>query len=365
MSNIIANKKQLPFLDFMRIISAVFVFLFHSNIHLEIKYGFLNPFINESAIFMTAFFMLSGLSLAYNYGDKDLMKLANYFTFIKKRIVSIYPAYIIVYVLFVIMLICTHTMQLSTTQNLVVLPVELTLLQSVFADSFSTLHNGGTWFISCIFICYLMFPFFCTIIKQLNKSQLLFLSLFCYCILMWGPIVQHIMKYYSIYANPFFRLLEFVLGICVIQLINVYQFHQKNGASTCVVLAAILLIVVTLLRHFLNIKAYCLYNFIVVPIFFLMFYYGLNIENKTFDKILKTKICKYLSKISYVFFLAQFFTWDTYKFIKSETNFVFNSLIGFSLSFAICIIYTIIIYELMVKPLTKISKCYLLNTNNQ
>lgn len=77
-------RKNIPFLDYMRIVSAFFVFLFHSNIHVGIRYGFLTPFVNVGAIFMTAFFMLSGVSLAYNYESKDLLTYSDYCVFIKK-----------------------------------------------------------------------------------------------------------------------------------------------------------------------------------------------------------------------------------------------------------------------------------------
>lgn len=215
---ITSQRKFIPFLDYMRIVSAFFVFLFHSNVHIGIHYGILNPFVSTGAIFMTVFFMLSGISLAYNYASKCLISLNEYITFIIKRIINIYPAYIVLYILFVIKCILTHTMKLTVIQNFVVLPVELTLFQSVFGNSFETLHNGGTWFISCIFICYLLFPFLCRIVMQMTKKQVVCLSIFIFCILTWAPVVEYYMGYSSIYANPFFRILEFLLGVCLIRI---------------------------------------------------------------------------------------------------------------------------------------------------
>ena len=63
----------------------LFIFLFHSNIHLGCKYGILTSFINMGAIFMTAFFVLSGYVIYYTYQKKDLGKLANIKLFYKKR----------------------------------------------------------------------------------------------------------------------------------------------------------------------------------------------------------------------------------------------------------------------------------------
>lgn len=357
-----ATKRRLvPFLDYMRIASAFFVFLFHSNMHIGVDYWVLNPFVSTGAIFMTAFFMLSGISLAYNYEDKDLLCLDGYIRFIKKRIISIYPAYIILYVLIVLKFILTKTMNLTLLQNFVVLPVELTLLQSVFGNSFCTLHNGGTWFVSCIFICYLLFPFLCRIIMQISKKQIIILSLLIYCILTWAPVVEHFMSYSSIYANPFFRILEFLLGICLIRILKLFTHpSQKCSIIMCVVIHVLLLMFVTIIKHWFKINPYCLYNFIVVPAFFFLFYFGINIENAKIDALFNGKVLKYLSKSSYVFFLVQFFTWDSFRLVKKILNAEFNDFESFLISLTINIIEMIVMYELMEKPLSKFMKTKML-----
>lgn len=355
------QRKFIPFLDYMRMVSAFFVFLFHSNMHIGINYGILNPFVSTGAIFMTVFFMLSGISLAYNYADKDLTCLNEYITFIKKRIISIYPAYIVLYILFVIKLLLTHTMKLSVIQNLVVTPVELTLFQSVFGNSFETLHNGGTWFVSCIFICYLLFPFLCRVVMQMTKKQVVCLSLFNFCILTWAPLVEHYMGYSSIYANPFFRVLEFLLGVCLIRIQTLFTPpQQKYSVLICIMMHIVLFMVVTFIKYYFKIESYCLYNVVVVPTSFFLFYFGININNNKIDIFFNCKIVKYFSNISYVFFLAQFFTWGTYRLIKKILNKNINNFVEFLISFIVCMIITIIMYELMVKPISKIMKTKIL-----
>ena len=56
-------KRRLVGLDVFRIMSAVVVFLFHTQMHMGADFGFLNEFIHMGAIFMTGFFMLSGYAL--------------------------------------------------------------------------------------------------------------------------------------------------------------------------------------------------------------------------------------------------------------------------------------------------------------
>ena len=211
------SRQKIFIFDYIRIISAFFVFLFHSNLHLGISYGIITPFISVGAIFMTAFFMLSGASLAYNYESKELLTYSEYIKFIKKRIISIYPGYLVLIVLFFVKLLITKNFQLGIVQHIVILPIELSLLQSVFGNSYSVLHNSGTWFISCILLCYLLFPFLCKLIMQLEIKQLLTIIIIFFCILAWSPIVEKILSLSWIYPNPFFRIVNFSLGICIIR----------------------------------------------------------------------------------------------------------------------------------------------------
>ena len=122
----------------------------------------------------------------------------------------------------------------------------------------------------------------------------------------------------------------------------------------------ILFLVVTAIKYFFKISNYCLYNVIVVPISFFIFYFGININNSKIYNLFHSKIFKYLSNISYVFFLAQFFTWDLYRLIKKTLNMDLNNFGAFLLSLFICMLITIIMYELMVKPLSKIMKTKML-----
>lgn len=93
-----------------------------------------------------------------------------------------------------------------------------------------------------------------------------------------------------------------------------------------------------------------------------MFYFGMYLNNmKCFEKIMNNPFIKYCSKISYIFFLAQFFTWETYRLIQSHINIISsNNEITFLLSFFICSLYTVLMYEILVNPFTKILKRYLL-----
>ena len=65
------NKRYIG-LDVFRIICYMVVCAFHTTIHLGCSYGIFSEFSQMGAIFMTAFFMMSGYVLFLNYRKEDL-----------------------------------------------------------------------------------------------------------------------------------------------------------------------------------------------------------------------------------------------------------------------------------------------------
>lgn len=93
-------RKRYVGLDFFRIISAVAVCAFHTTIHLGADYGMLQSASQMGAVFMTAFFMLSGFSLFVNYAG-GLIKADALKNFWIKRIIGIIPIYYATSLLFI------------------------------------------------------------------------------------------------------------------------------------------------------------------------------------------------------------------------------------------------------------------------
>ena len=52
-------------LDIYRVLAVLFIFLFHSQIHLKCYYGIFNDFIKMGAIYMTAFLFYQDLLYIY------------------------------------------------------------------------------------------------------------------------------------------------------------------------------------------------------------------------------------------------------------------------------------------------------------
>lgn len=223
------TKNRLYGLDVLRIFSALMVFLFHSNIHLGCNYGMLTPFIARGDIFMVMFFMISGFSLYYNYCERELLKLVDICDFYIKRIISVYPLYIVIYMLYLIFL-----NKLSFFKNILIAPYELLLMQSHFNSLFSILHNGGTWFVSCIVFAYFMYPFLQLLLKQIKKYKFR-VVLLLYLICSMAPFVVYSFNISDVYSHPVFRTIEFFIGMIAASLyMDAEGFESQRRKKLCI-----------------------------------------------------------------------------------------------------------------------------------
>lgn len=157
--------------DICRVILALMVFAFHANIHMDISFGIFTDFFSACAFCMTGFFVLSGTVLSYSHSNVSFSRdeILDYYN---KRILFLIPLYWVVVVLY-------YFVNGVKYDNLLLLPLELLGIQAPFHGSMLIGHNSGTWFVSCLLFCYLLFPLMAEITKKTKKIlRLLYLFLF-------------------------------------------------------------------------------------------------------------------------------------------------------------------------------------------
>ena len=359
MNETIISKKQTRIvgLDLYRLSSVFLIFLFHSNIHIQCNYGVLDRFVNNGAIYMTAFFILSGFSLYLTWQSRDLHNIDELKKFYLKRVIGILPLY------YSFAFIYTVTLgKESTAQNLLIAPVEILGIQSNFNSLFGVTHNSGTWFVSCILMCYLVYPLIQEIMKQLSSKVKVVITIIAVFILLYSPLIVQLFQTSEIYTNQFFRIMEFLIGTIICSLIPSIQESKLSKIiySWWFILIehAVLIISVTVAVNY-NISNgdYMRYSWIAVPMFMLLIIsmYGARFPRNMMD----SKIVNYLCEISYAFFLCQFFSWKTTMFIIYKIG-MDNNFLRIVISFMVCMGYTILLHELLEKPISNFLKKKLL-----
>ena len=336
-------------LDLFRVVAAVMVLLFHCNIHHGNDFGALTGFVSMGAVFMTAFFMLSGYVLFLTYKDKSLVQGGTLKKFYLKRVFGIFPLYLIVAVLYVVTL-----GQESVFQNLVLLPIEVLGLQSVFSTLFPVSHNGGTWFISCLLFAYLAFPLMQEIVKQMSTRAKWIVLAICTAILFWSPLVVHTFKTDSIYSNPFFRGLEFFIGVLLCSLPIKASVAKVLATWKAFVVEILLLVAGISIAVRLNVFVgnYMLYDWIVIPLFACMI---LTLAGLKSPWLQGSAVLRYASAASYAFFLAQTFNTEIENWLFATCG-IQNNVLQIMLSVALCAVMAIALHELVEKPCARALK---------
>lgn len=343
-------------LDLLRISLALLIFMFHSNMHFECHYGVFDHFARYGAIAMTGFFMLSGYALSLSNKEilTDIGSLKN---FLLKRFISIYPLYYFVALVFVILLGSESFKSLA-----LLFPFEALGLQSCFTSLSKISHNGGTWFISCLTLCYLLYPLLQWLILRLKVKEMVILGGAFLFLLLLAPLVQRHFNIASIYDNSFFRAMEFTLGIIAASVNReMRDKHIPYIFRSKIYLLFVIILLVTGVSagdmYIVGSRDYMLMNWVALPCFILLF---LILGNVRFDTVADNRLVTFLSVLSYAFFLSQFFVWPlSYHVITSWIG-VNTNIMRIIVSFTICVSFSVILHYCVEKPSSKYLKAKLL-----
>lgn len=202
---------------------ALQIALFHMSFNPieHVSFGWLTSYFQMGAVAMTGFFMVSGFIMEIKYeGASTFDHIKAFYT---KRFVAIIPLYYAVMIF--------HKLVISKdgiTVKLIMLPFEVLGIQSWVNGLFSYGSTSGTWFVSCILFCYVLFPLLSKILDNVAEGDLLtckdaltkkrilvIIGFGIYLILAFTPVM---VKTVGIYDNPLFRMMEFYIGMLIAKL---------------------------------------------------------------------------------------------------------------------------------------------------
>ena len=308
----IVDKKEILPLTFFRFVTAFMVFLFHVRIYfnLDLHAALLNSAISQGAVFMTAFFILSGFVLRYAYRGVDLLETENLKNYYLRRFAKIYPSYLAVVAIAYVLAPFNGSLQMIAS-----IPMQILGLQSLFYTTFDLLINGALWSLSVEIFFYVLFPFINRLLSW-HKTHTWGVYLGCYLLSLYPSAVHAIWgPTYDLYINPVFRLPEFLAGMC---LANFYFAQSKNKSKSqfsgvfAITALVILLLIVGLLdsRQFLNNanfhRNYSYYTIVTIPLLSYIIYHMARMSDPILTRLTNNRVCIYLGKISYAFYLTQF-----------------------------------------------------------
>ena len=362
----IIKKHRIFGIDIIRIVCALLIYMRHSITMYGCSYG--SSLADTSIVALTSpvmsmFFILSGFSINYSSAGTSEWDYRATCFFYAKRLVQILPAYLLIHCLWLFLGNDSFRRWLFLT------PFELSALQSMYSNTFSLLHNGGTWFISCLLISYLVYPVLRTLFFNLSRKSYYALTAITIAFLIYLPLVGSFYDLGSVYSNPVFRCLEFMLGVLISNSALSIDQHYRNDSSGPVICligfvlaAAGTLVFIHYLADPLTIGSKTHYvslsQLIMYPYCLLLLCISAITRNEVLES---SRVLRYLSGLIYYFFILQLILWKVSDAVIGKlsvlSGFDFSSNISrITLSFFLCLILSIAVRELYDRPVKAI--CY-------
>ena len=299
-------------LQSLRFIFALMIFHHHF---------FTNPQVDQFGLFpVSFFFILSGFVMTMGYGERVDSKEFSYKTYITKRLIRIFPLNILCLLLYlglpIFYDVVNHQISLS---KYIYLPLDALLLQAFIPiKSIYFSGNAVAWYLSDMLFCYLAFPFLVRWLKGKYGFLIMVLVLLAYFSLV--PFIKGEEVHSLLYISPFFRIIDFMLGVISYLLISKVKIRPINiHILTCVEILAILIAVLAILIYpfipvvYTKASLYWIPSIVLIIIFFISDRSG---GGGYISRLLSRKEFVFLGSLSFTFYMLHWIFIRWYRIIE-------------------------------------------------
>lgn len=334
------RKARLIPIDLLKILFAALIFMRHVSTMGGVDWHSLNRFaLGSTTPVMTGFFMLSGFSLFYQHGDSSVFRDSGLAKYYKKRLIGLMPLYLFVHVVYLLY----YSYDIKDALRL--MPVELLGIQTWYNSLFGVLHNGGTWFVSCLLFCYFVYPLLQELLAPMKFVGRVMTFLLIGFVSVYSQLVISWYGCSTIYADPLFRFLEFGTGAALCSVRECFKKEKtmlSNGISLAVFAASLLVLYKATMAGIW---------FLFLPLLSTLI---LSASEIVFLNNKKCRIIRYFSSLAYSFFIMQCILWKQfYSLLERFPLFEINKY-RFILAFGLLFAESILVHEIFEKPVQRL-----------
>lgn len=313
----------------------------------------------EGYIGVSFFFILSGFILAYKYENAFLNKRVSKQQFYIARFARIYPLH-----LFTFILAIPLTIQTFFSDEKIWLIKALTnsaLLQSYIPiKNIYFSFNAPSWSISDEMFFYLLFPFIVLLLYRIFQNRykkiLFFASILLFPLLTLVVPKEYFHAFF--YIHPFFRIIDFVLGIGLYLIFEKGSILRWNMNYNILEILSIFVLILFLLFHSSvpKVARYSYYYWLPMGLIIFIFAFQRGIISKFLSK----KIFFYLGEISYGFYMFHGLVLAYFVRINRKILYLENEFLIIGIVFVLTLISSSVSYRFIETPANKYIKrvCY-------
>lgn len=208
---------MLKTINSLRAVFAILIFLHHSPLNDDQAFYF------AGSLSVSFFMMLSGFALSLGYEDKVTSGCFAYKDFIVKRLVRVYPLHLLMFLAMLALEIVTGWADHTTLPKAL---LNVTLLQAYVPvrDVYYS-FNAPSWFLCCLVLFYLLFPWLCRVLNG-GRGRLLAIAIGLVAVMLsLNALMSEAICDDVLYVNPVCRLADFVVGMLV------YKVYKSRRGS--------------------------------------------------------------------------------------------------------------------------------------
>lgn len=298
----VKDRAEIKPLTGLRGFAALYVFLFHMDRWPYIHRGFVSNIIDQGAIGMTIFFVLSGFVLAYQYSAKPV----SFRTYAVNRFARIYPIYFLCMVLSVGTLhrLADWSVAGSIARLSTLTIANIFVIQAWFPPFFDLWNDPGSWSISVEAFCYLLLPFILAALTAKTRKQFLLIACCAYVFGLLPGAVFHLWdrsQFALYYTMPIFRLPQFLLGVCACLVLRLDNAPRVNTWSWTMLIAGTAIYIGLQGQRY---DGFITLDWLIIPAVAITVYY-LGSARSIATWLLSTRPIVWFGHVSYCFYSFQ------------------------------------------------------------
>ena len=294
------SQRQIAPLTGLRAVAALYVFFFHIQIRWPfVPTKFLANLVEQGAVGMSIFFVLSGFILTHQYAGPrfDLRRYAI------NRFARIYPVYALCALLSIGWIGIPWGGWQNIARMVILVASNILLVQAWFPPFFGYWNDGGSWSISVEAFLYFMLPLMLPWLARQSRKNLAIIVSVAYVASILPGMVFNLWQdtlFTVTYAMPIFRLPEFVIGVCACLMLRGARPSSKVViAATALMLCAVSDLGIVGYKF----SGYTIHNWIVDPAVVLVII-SLTVRNIA-SRIMGSRPVVWLGEISYCIYSLQ------------------------------------------------------------
>ncbi|MFZ5877174.1 MAG: acyltransferase family protein [Nitrospirota bacterium] len=300
----IASDYVIPQLTFLRFPAIAWIVLFHfggAGFPFSV-FPFLRKLVDQGYLAVTFFFVLSGFTLAVRYAGRPIDPKR----FMLARLARIYPLYAVGLVASGAIFAYFGTLQ----RNLGALPLNALLMQA-WVPSFALSWNTPCWFLSALFMFYLVFCVSFDRVSRLSLNTVAYASAVIWLVSLAVLVLLKASVYTGypsashdlIFYHPIMHLNSFVIGAAGGLAFRANVFHRVAGVRPGWMFAAGALVALLGIVA-VNESGYLLHDGLLAPLF-LTLIVGVALDTSRIARALSSNPCLALGNMSFAVYILQ------------------------------------------------------------